>query len=186
MKKILLSTLLISSFLTLSSCGDKKGERTGLPKVEESVKDENKGLVVTLEGIFPVNDTYQLFYSISDQFDEEKSLKIPVYGQPVLQKIVFEIPNEEKPQNLRLDFGSNDEQQYVSVKNISIEYMDRVILNGENGKFLEFFPENSTVVYLPQKLKLELKKNAEGIFDPILFSNENLKKILNKTYNETK
>ncbi len=49
--------------------------------------------------------------------------------------------------------------------------MDQVILNGENGKFLEFFPENSTVVYLPQKLKLELKKNAEGIFESILFSN---------------
>ena len=186
MKKILLSSLLISSFLTLSSCGDKKGGRNDLSETEEVEKDSTKGLVVTLEGVFTKNDHFQLFYSNDTNFLEENSITIPVYGQCVVQDIAFELPEGKKPQNLRLDLGSNAEQQFISIKNISIEYRNKIIFNGENEKYLDYFPESSTVVYNPQKLNFELKNNLEGIFDPIMFSNDNLKKVLNKVYNETK
>lgn len=186
MKKILLSTLLISSFLTLSSCGDKKGGRNDLSETEEVEKDSTKGLVVTLEGVFTKNDRFELFYSDNQNFDGKKVIRETVYGEPILQKIVFEIPEKENPQNLRLDLGSNAEQQFITIKNISIEYRNKIILNGENEKYLDYFPSNSTVVYNPQKLNFELKNNLEGFFDPIMFSNDNLKKVLNKAYNETK
>ena len=76
MKKKLLSVLFISSLLAFNSCGEKKGGRNDLSETEKSENSESKGLIVTLEGVFPTNDSYQLFYSNSEQFDEKKSIQL--------------------------------------------------------------------------------------------------------------
>ena len=122
MKKKLLSVLFISSLLAFNSCGEKKGGRNDLSETEKSENSESKGLIVTLEGVFPTNDSYQLFYSNSEQFDEKKSIHVPVFGQTVMQKIIFEIPEGEKPQNIRLDYGSNVEQTNISIKNVEFSF----------------------------------------------------------------
>ena len=181
MKKIILSSLIYAAIFSISSCS-KEVDNSGNVLIENEVK-EAKGLIVILEGVFPKNDRFELFYSNDQNFNGDKMIRIAVYGEPSTQKIIFQLPDNEKPQNLRIDLGSNTEQKFVSIKDIRVEYKGKVVLDGRNEKYLEFFPENSTVDYLPNNLTFELKNNLEGDFDPILFSNDNLKKELNKVYN---
>ncbi|MFV0162261.1 hypothetical protein OBK04_01165 [Empedobacter falsenii] len=185
MKKILLSTLLISSFLTLSSCGDKKGGRNNLSETEELTNIEAKGLVINLEGVFTKNDVYQIFYTDDSVFTEQNSVKTTVYGQSVLQKVSFQLPEKIKPQNLRLDLGNNFNQSAVSIKKIEIMYNDQ-ILNIEGDMFREYFPTTSSVQYDGTSLEYLLKKNEDGSFDPVMFGSDQVKKGLNKIYNQAK
>ncbi len=96
MKNLLLGAFLLGTITMIGSCNTKKGRGS---ETENSTSEDSisKGLVVTLEGVFPTNDTYQLFYSNDDKFAEEKSIKIPVFGQSVIQKVVFELLPMAKP-----------------------------------------------------------------------------------------
>ncbi|MGV0947310.1 hypothetical protein ACTS9U_11650 [Empedobacter falsenii] len=182
MKKFLLSTLLISSFLTLSSCGDKKGGRNDLSEKEEVEKDSTKGVVVTLEGVFPTNDVYQLFYSTTDQYDEKKSLHVPVYGQQVLQKVVFEIPEGEKPLYIRVDMGSNPAQTIATIKEVKFSYNENDFKVDNKDVIGKFFVNNPSIEYNPVTLSLNLKADQNNVYDPFMISNDELKKSLNKLY----
>ncbi|WP_353164623.1 hypothetical protein [Empedobacter brevis] len=182
MKKILLSILLISSFLTLSSCGDKKGGRNDLTEKEENIGNK---LIIKVQGVFQKNDHFQLFYSNDSNFLEENSIRIPVYGQTIVQDVIFELPEGKKPQNLRLDLGENKEQTTVTIKDISLEFNGEKIENLPE-KFRELFSDTYFTVYNPITLEYELRLNDQNTFDPMLISTDKLKKSLNKLYNESK
>ena len=182
MKKIIFSSLLCAAIFSMTSCTK---EEANSAEVSSESNQLNADFVVELEGVFPKNDRFQLFYSNDTSFLEDKSIKTSVYGQSVLQKIAFGLPNGSTPQNLRLDLGSNPDNTVVSIKNIKITYKGKeVILSDE--KIRDFFPDTESAVYDDVKLEYTLKPNVEGIFDPILFSSDLLKKELNKTYNSTK
>lgn len=182
MKFFLLGVFLLGTFVTIVSCDTKKS-RNGESHSSATEDSISKGLVVTLEGVFAINDRFELFYSNNQIFDGKRVIRNAVYGEPVLQKIIFEVPSNEKPEYLRIDLGSNAEQKIISIKNIKVQYNGKDVFEGDNEKYLQFFPENTTVSYIPNKLNFELKANLEGNFDPILLSNDNLKKSLNKVYN---
>ena len=186
MKKILLNTLFISLFLTLSSCGDKKGGRNDLSEKEKTGNSDSKGLVIILEGVFPTNDIYQLFYSNSNTFSEDKSVRVPIYGQTVMQTVAIELPEGVKPQNLRLDYGANIEQTGISIKNVEFLYNDNKFNINHEDFYGKYFRDGQGTSFNPIKLTIELKPNADGNFDPYALSTEELKKSLNKIYNKTK
>lgn len=177
MKRIMFSVLCISSLLMAISC---KNDEKAIDNKEQAIS--TRELVFEIEGIFPKNDKFQLFYSNDNNFSEDKSLFVTVYGQSILQKIVFELPEGIKPQNFRLDLGSNADQQEISIKEISITYKGQSE-SFIDEEFLEIFPETSTVNYDKSRLVYKLVPNVDGIFDPIIVSNDNLKKSLNKLYN---
>ncbi|GEM53443.1 hypothetical protein [Empedobacter brevis] len=185
MKKILLSILLISSFLTLSSCGDKKGGRNDLSEKDEIENSNSEGVVVILEGTFLKNDIFQLFYSNDTTFSEQKSIKTIVYGQSILQKVLFQLPKEVKPQSLRLDLGSNPNQTSVTIKKMEINYKDQILIM-EGDTFRDYFQPTPSVEFDQVSLEYNLKPNEDGTFDPVLFGNDKVKKGLNKIYNELK
>lgn len=182
MKKILLSTLLISSFLVLSSCGDKKSGRNDLSDIEEVEKGSTKGLVVTLEGVFPTNDVYQLFYSTTDQYDEKKSIHLPVFGQQVLQQLVFNIPEGEKPLYVRIDLGANPAQTTATIKEVKFSLNGNDFIVGNSDVIGKFFVNNPSIEYNSVSLSLSLKADQNNVYDPFMISNDELKKSLNKLY----
>lgn len=185
MKNFLLSILLICLSINLTSCNEKKG-RNNLDVSEESDKGQSKGLVITLEGIFPTNDTYQLFYSNDDKFLEEKSIKTPVFGQPVIQKVVFILPENIKPQNLRLDYGVNAEQKSITIKTVEFLYNENKLVVNNKDFYGKFFVNGQGSIYNLVNLTIELNNNLDGIYDPFAISTAELKKGLNKIYSETK
>lgn len=180
MKRIVLSALFISSLMMMGACNNDKN-------VESNQQEEiaTADFVFELEGVFPKNDRFQLFYSNDTNFTEDKSIKVIVYGQTVLQKVTFTLPANVKPQNLRLDLGSNAEQSTVSIKKFTVNYQGKS-LEVADEKFRDYFPDTSNVVFDDTKLVYNLTPNVDGIFDPLLLSSDLLKKDLNKIYNSLK
>ncbi|QTV06684.1 hypothetical protein [Faecalibacter bovis] len=182
MKKFVLGSLFISSLLMLGSCNNDKKEEVST----ENSASESKGLVMTLEGVFPTNDTYQIFYSNDGKFTEDNSVKVPVIGQPVLQKIVVELPENAKPQNLRLDYGFNQNQTVITVKNIEFTYLGNSFEVPGVDFYGKYFVDGQGTSYDPVTLSINIKPNPDGNFDPNAVSTDELKKNLNKLYNQAK
>ena len=134
MKNLLLGAFLLGTITMIGSCNTKKGRGS---ETENSTSEDSisKGLVVTLEGVFLINDRFELFYSDNQNFDGKKMIRKAIYGEPILQKIIFELPLNEKPEYLRIDLGSNPEQMIVSIKNIQVKYNDKNVFEGDNEKY---------------------------------------------------
>ncbi|MBQ0148917.1 MAG: hypothetical protein KBS93_10860 [Flavobacteriaceae bacterium] len=181
MKKILLSGLFIMSIFTITSCTEKDKNNVDTANVNEDLKDK---LVVTVEGVFPKNDRLQLFYSKDAKFDEKQSLFGMVYGQTVLQKVVFVMPNNIKPQYLRLDLGENPNQTNVTIKDIQLEY-NGLSVEHDPEKLREYFEDTYFTVYNPVTREYDLRVNDANVFDPILMGSEKLKRSLNSLYNNS-
>ena len=132
MKRVLFSLLLSFTLLLTYSCNTEKDEA-----IEFSTDQplSSKGLVFDLEGVFPKNNRFELFYSADQNFDGKRMLRQAIYGESIVQKIIFKLNDNNKPQNLRLDLGSNEYQLYVLMKNIVIKDNGEVILDGINENY---------------------------------------------------
>ena len=177
MKKIILSILAVSSLLLMGACTTEEKKETN-----QTESTNTADFIFELEGIFPKNDRFQLFYSNDTNFKEENSVKVIVYGQTTMQKVVFKLPNDVKPQNLRLDLGSNPEQVSIAIKQFKLDFKGNVIEVADD-KFRDYFPETSSVAFDNSKLVYNLIANTDGVFDPIIISSDQFKKDLNKIYN---
>lgn len=184
MKKIIFSSLLCAAIFSMTSCS--KDGANSAEVTSENAGVESKGLVMTLEGVFPTNDTYQIFYSNDGSFSEDKSVRIPVIGQSVLQKIVVELPENVKPQNLRLDYGYNPNQTVVTIKKATFTYQGNVFEVEGVDFYGKFFVDGQATSYDPITLSINIKSNDDGTYDPYALSTDELKKNLNKLYNQTK
>lgn len=184
MKKIIFSSLVCAAIFSMTSC-NKEGANSAEVSTENAVS-ESKGLVMVLEGVFPTNDTYQIFYSNDGSFSEDKSVRIPVIGQSVLQKVVVELPENVKPQSLRLDYGYNSNQTVVTIKKAEFIYQGNSFeVNGADF-YGKFFVDGQGTSYDPVTLSINIKTNDDGAYDPYALSTDELKKNLNKLYNQTK
>lgn len=132
MKRVLFSLLLSFTLLLTYSCNTEKDEA-----IEFSTDQllSSKGLVFDLEGVFPKNNRFELFYSADQNFDGKRMLRQAIYGESIVQKIIFKLNDNKKPENLRLDLGSNEYQLYVLMKNIVIKDNGEVILDGINENY---------------------------------------------------
>lgn len=182
MNKIIFSSLLCTALFMTSSCNNEGRENS---KVSTENVEVNGDFVFEIEGVFPTNDRFQLFYSNDTNFTEENSVKVNVYGQNVMQKVTFVLPENAKPQNIRLDLGANADNTTISIKEFKMLYNgNELVANDE--KIRDYFPDTESVVFDPVKLVYNLKPNAAGIFDPIVYSGDNLKRSLNQLYNQSK
>ncbi|MDR3273305.1 MAG: hypothetical protein LBT29_07480 [Flavobacteriaceae bacterium] len=172
MRKIILGLIALTLLLTCQKESQTK----------ENTTSKTPNFKVILEGVFTKNDRFQLFYaSNSETFDENRSIIIPIYGEPILQQIVFDVPKNIKPTKIRLDFGENKAQGEISIKNISFFYKNDSI-NGDFGSFSEYFDPSASVVYNAQKLIYELPVNE--VYDPLIEGNSKLEDALKKLYNK--
>ena len=182
MKKNVFLTLISAAFL-FTSCNQETKEKDAVENTTEN--DLTNKLIVKVEGVFPKNDQFQLFYSNDDKFEEDNSVSEVVYGQSVLQTLVFELPKDKKPQNLRLDLGANAAQTSITIKDITIEYNGDKLEN-EEGKFRDLFGDTYFTVYDPVSFEYKLQPNDQNVFDPMLMGTDKLKRSLNKLYNNSK
>ena len=184
MKKIIFSSLLCAAIFSMTSCS-KEGDNSGNVSTENTISDA-KGLVIVLEGVFPTNDTYQFFYSTDGSFAEDKSIKVPVIGQSVLQRVVVELPEGVKPQSFRLDYGYNANQTVVTIKKVEFNYLGNSFEILGADFYGKFFVDGQGTSYDPITLNINIKSNDDGTYDPYATSTDELKKNLNKLYNQSK
>ncbi len=151
------------------------------PSEDNSNKNEKDIVQVVIETKFLQNDRIQLFWinNTTDTFNGEQMQNLNIYGKNDMQKLVFDLPKNARPKNVRIDFGgSNPNQPPISIKNITLKYKTDSI-DGDNGKYETMWNGNGSMKYSSESLEYVLAPD-NGSFDPILIGNEKLIKELTK------
>ena len=172
--------LFVLSLSLLISCKDEKTNEVVAEQPAKSVK-------VTVAAIVKTNDDFQLFFreedNISTPFEEENSVWVKVAASENVQNIEFVLPENVLPYYLRLDTGKNEAQKGVKISGMKIEYLDKKIdINTASFFDTYFIPNNSIEIKDKATGEVITKKDANGIYDPVFNSGENLKLELEKIY----
>lgn len=106
---------------TIFGCKDEKSV-DNLEIVRPDVIDNS--FKVTLDVIVKENDDFSLFYTEdgSTDFTKIEPIWISVKGSESSQKVIYSLPEEVIPTQLRLDFGINKNQKDITLKSVNMEY----------------------------------------------------------------
>lgn len=176
------SKLIFAFFLSLSlltSCKDKDTQIENKETVQKEVAPTDN-IIVTLSAVVKKDDSFQIYYKNEDgePFSEEKSFFIEFKGSDVEQNIVFNLPEDEFPNYLRLDLGTNKAQEPIEIKNFQLKYYDKIVdIKGSN--FFDYFYGNELTLKIDkEKSVVTPVLSADGGYDPMFASAEGLRKQL--------
>lgn len=177
LKTILLSGLIMMS---LFACDKKEPSKTEV--TENKVQDDKEIFKVTLNAVVTKDDTFQLFYMEDDSkpYDEKKSMYVEVKGSDAPQDIVFNLPKDELPYFLRLDFGLNKQQSEITVKNFKIDYFGKTFEVKDKMFFNYFVINEETMKKDTVKSTLTPLKLKDGGYDPMSYSELGLQQEIKK------
>ncbi|WP_264520036.1 hypothetical protein [Flavobacterium sp. N1994] len=154
MKSKLISIL--SLFIVLTSCKNKEESQP----VETPAKAVENKFTITLEAKVIKDDAFHIYYSEdgSQNFTEDKSVWVEFKGNPNPQKIKFELPENIYPTMLRLDLGTNKDQENIEFINLNLKYFNST-KDMKWGDFLTYFRPNELVTGLETNLIKPIKKD---------------------------
>jgi hypothetical protein len=118
-KSILVGLFMLLSLVSCKKETDKKEGNQKLAELKETF-DVNFNLVVEKD------DTFQLYYTEDGtlNFSDDKSIKSELKGSVDAQDVLFKLPADVLPTNIRLDFGDNPEQGSVVVNSLKLKYLN--------------------------------------------------------------
>jgi len=167
------TTFLSLLFLTLLnvSCGSKEKE--------ESSENTTKNVQLILEFKTSVNDKFKIYYSKNPNTEIGGELFIDkyIYGANDMQKVIFNFPKGDLPYKIRLDVGTNQKVETITIKNISIVYGDKT-LSGDEGEFMKFWSPNECIKFDDVNYIYTLVPSTNGIKTPVFMANIELQKKL--------
>ena len=173
----------IFSILTLISCkneSDKKEGDQNQAELKETF-DVNFNLTISKD------DTFQLYYTEDGtlNFGDDRSVKSVVKGGETAQDVLFKLPADVLPTNIRLDFGENPEQGNVVVKSMKLKYLN----NSYEKTFSPSDPLSHYFYSIDTQVKLnDATSTAEIVhpkgqtYDPLMWSNQFLSEEMVKIY----
>ncbi|TWP23751.1 hypothetical protein ETU10_05835 [Apibacter muscae] len=137
---------------------------------------------VIIEGVYKKNDFIKVYYIDENDsiFSEKSSKRKIILGDDKIQKIIFEFPIGIKPKNLMLSMSSNNEQDKIFLKNITLKYGNDSI-SGDGGDFQNYFFVNECMKFNDLTYYYDLY-NKQNQYNPVLTANDSLKLLMNKLY----
>jgi len=148
--------------------------------IDEFVND----FIVEIDVEVEKSDIFHIFYltnNFENYFIGKQAIGVSVIGRKEFQKIKFNLPKDTIPTRLRIDFGSNKEQNIIKLKSIKISYEDRT-LTLTDSLFTKYFEHNKFIDLLgDETMKLILDK--EGKYDPYIIGKVWLNRKLEKLAN---
>lgn len=120
MKTKFIAVLVLLTAL-MSGCKDEKSV-DDLETVKSEVIDNS--FKVTLDVIVKENDDFSLFYTEdgSTDFTKIKPIWMSVKGSESSQKVIYSLPEDIVPTQLRLDFGINKNQKDIILNSVTMDY----------------------------------------------------------------
>lgn len=118
-------TLGICITCLLISCKyEKKNDSTEVVDKTEVIDNSFK---VVLDVIVKDNDDFSIFYTEdgSSDFTKIPPIWLTVKGSEYSQKVLFSLPEDVIPTQLRIDFGINENQKDIILNSIEMEYMGK-------------------------------------------------------------
>lgn len=161
MRKIFLLISLLA--FTIFSCKDES-------KDVEKVESKPQTFDVTLNMVVPKDDKFQLFYtdeSVVD-FDEKKSIWIDVKGSDSPQDIIFQLPPDEIPSNIRIDLGTNETQSPMKLNSFEMSYFSKSFTL-KDSLILSHFVIGEQLMYDKKTSILTPNKGKAEVYDPLLY-----------------
>ncbi len=134
---------------------------------------------IRIKGVFLQTDSFELFYEINalSHFSQDNSLKRGFTGSKEEQELLFDLEGVY-PEKIRIDLGSNPNQNTVEITEIMINY-DQRELRIDSINFLKYFTPNEYIKYEGAQLRL-IKKSIDEkeFYDPYLSPTPQLIKAL--------
>jgi hypothetical protein len=142
-KKFLVALILVTTIFT--SCKNEKKADQPEVKVPEVVDNNFK---VTIDVIVKKDDDFCLYYTDGSGPDFKEPIWSGVKGSETSQKLVYVIPKENFPSQVRLDFGLKENQEAITLKSVTFEYKGskREIAGAELGIY--FRPDESKCTFV--------------------------------------
>lgn len=142
------------------SCKNQSEEN----QTSEQQKPEQKTFQVELDVKAEKADDFALYYTQDNSinFDDKQVLWHPVKGGMVAEKVLFDVPEEILPTNVRIDFGIKKDCKEVTLEKIKFSFLQKSI-EAKGSEFLYYFMPNEKVDAIPdmQKGTITFKKKAE-------------------------
>ena len=176
--KILILFGLLS--LSLLSCKDVKKAEDNTTTEVNNIDTKFK---VSFELVALKDDNFHLYYTEdgSINFTEEKSLWYPYKGSDKSQEIVFSLPEDVIPTNLRVDFGHdvNKEQEKIALKKFKMSYYEKSFEAKDSLIYYYFYPNQESTI-LDKKTSTLKRIKGDQNSPPILYPHETLSGEIDK------
>lgn len=147
--KILAIVIVIVSVFT--SC---KEESTKPEAVADKAANNFK---VTVNVTVKEDDNFSLFYTEdgSTDFTTIQPIWVNVKGSSSPQDVVFTLPEDIIPTQIRLDFGINKEQETILINNFSMAYLDKFFQAPGEQFYIYFDPDLSKTIFDKDKKTID-------------------------------
>lgn len=141
------------------------------------------GFKITINAIVNQDDSFQIFFNEdgSESYDGTQMIDIPVKGKAEAQDLVFSLPEDAKPMNLRFDIGSNSAQKSVKFNSLKIDFNGKSFTT-DGAKFFKYFYPNGQVECDTINATAKIVEKPNEIYDPIIGATPDLKKEIENLY----
>lgn len=141
---------------------------------------------VSFNLIVPKDDMFQLFYTEDGSivFGDDRSVRSVIKGSETAQEVIFKLPADVLPTNIRLDFGENPNQGNIVVKSMKLSYINNSYQKvfGPTEEITHYFyPQDSQIKVDNATGTIQLLK-PKGVYDPLMWSNQLLSEEMVKLY----
>jgi hypothetical protein len=159
------------SVLIMSSSCKNNGKTEDETAAEKPAVKENFSVEIDVKA--SKKDDFSLYYTEDNTiaFSGDMALWRGVTGGNIQEKIIFDLPEEKLPTDIRLDFGMNKDQETVEVLNVKIIFYGKE-LNIKGSDFFKYFIESKDfdtsidVAAGSMKIKRKGTEYKTPFFDP--------------------
>lgn len=178
MKTKFLAVIILISILS-TSCKDDKS--TNAADVDSTRKPEN--FKVEINVTVKKDDSFSIFYTEDGTADFTKiqPIWVDVKGSDSPQDVVFNLPADVYPTQLRLDFGINKQQEDILFNSATFKFLDKSekIVGPDLGIFFRQDDSKCVFDYKTGVIKALVKDNVRA-FPSLYPHEENLGNLLKR------
>jgi hypothetical protein len=169
-----MKTKFLTLLLSLSFLIGCKNENAGSSETDLTKQEQKNLFRVTVEAKVLADDFIHLYYTEdgSIDFGKNKPISSKVVGSKDFQYVIFNLPEDVIPNELRFDFGSNEKQEDIYLKSIKFDYANKSkLLSGlEIGNFFRADGNNCLFEINTGKIS-SIKKDGKRQM-PLLYPHE--------------
>lgn len=179
--KIKNSWLGLLIIFSLFSC---KNENASGDKNQAELKETYN---VSFNLVVPKDDTFKLYYTEDGtlNFGDDHAVLCVVKGNENPQELLFKLPADVFPTNVRLDFGDNVDQGDIVVNSMKFNYLKNTFEKafGPTEEITHYFYPLESQISIDNATKtVKLLKPAGQNHDPLMWSNQLLSDEMMKLY----
>jgi hypothetical protein len=167
--------LLLFVSISVLSCKNKEEAQ------EVQIEEKDNSFTITVDMVVKKDDNFQIYYmeDVNEPLDPKNYIDVAVKGSENSQEVVFKLPEDVVPANIRFDLGGNKEQEPIKINSFKMNYFDKKF-EAKNEAFDFFFGYNQQVTFDKVSSTATMKTQGNEDYDPICIAKPSLHDELKK------